>query len=350
LLIYPPFAASTQMVNAAKNNPPLRQGSRGIGVGLLQGALIDLNFKLPNSTKKTGRPDGAYGPETERAVTNFQLLYKVGQIGHVAPAPDGVAGKNTLAALDKLMVGKTALKPPVPLPVPPVPPPSLDYRVGVGDPTVKPDIGAGRWNSKPKEATYVALAAGIINILPQASVVVGDDAAKHMAHYFFGNGRDLTIDLEGMVKEVPSARERYEDEVAQAKEWIETLPVGRHTFTSVNAQSAYNYQDESRNWYFAIGGYCTWGKGTAVVTQTAAGRQCEVDFEYKFFDRYNWDGGKSVELFNIEITDEFMAEFHRQGIASEYNCFGAFKRRLAWREGELIPRAQLDRPPGGRQS
>jgi hypothetical protein len=138
--------------------------------------------------------------------------------------------------------------------------------------------------------------------------------------------------------------------VAQAKDWIETLPLGRHAFTSLNVQSAYNYQDESRNWYFAIGGYCTWGKGSAVVTQSAAVRQYEVDFEYKFFDRYNWDGGKSVTLLNIKITDQFMGEFHRQGIASEYNCFGTFKRRLSWRQGELIPRAQLDRPAGGRQS
>ena len=345
---YPPFAASLELNQAARNNPPLRLGARGTAVALLQGALIDLNFNLPDSTRKLGKPDGIYGSETERAVHNFQVLYKVGHVGVVKPGPDGVAGRDTLTKLDELMVAKAALPVHVPPVVSPVPPPSLDYKIGTGDPPLRSDPGAGKWNSKPKEATYIALAAGIIQILPQASLVIGDDAAKHMAHYFFGNGRDLTIDLEGMVAEVPEARVRYEDEVAQAQEWIETLPVGRHAFTSLNVESAYNYQEESKNWYFAIGGYSTWGKGTAVVTQTGGARQYEVDFEYKFFDRYNWDGGKKVTIFKITVTDQFMGEFHRQGLASEYNCFGAFKRQFSWKAGEKIARAQLDRPPGGR--
>lgn len=349
MLIYPPFAASIDLNLAARNHPPLGRGARGTAVALLQGALIELTFKLPTSTRKLGKPDGIYGSETEKAVHDFQALHKVGHVGVVKPKPDGIAGRDTLKKLDELMVAKAALAHAAPV-VPTVPPPSLDYKVGVDDPPLRADPGAGRWNSKPKEATYVALAAGIIQILPEASIAIGDDAAKHMAHYFFGNGRDLTIDLEGMVAEVPRARERFEDEVAEAQEWIETLPVGRHPFTSLNVESAYNYKFDNQNWYYAIGGYSTWGKGTAVVTQTPVGRQYDVDFEYKFFDRYNWDGGKKVTIFRITVTDQFMGEFHRQGLASEFNCFGSFKRRLSWKAGEEIARAQLDRPAGGRGS
>ncbi|MEA2700721.1 MAG: hypothetical protein QOI66_4992 [Myxococcales bacterium] len=74
-----------------------------------------------------------------------------------------------------------------------------------------------------------------------------------------------------------------------------------------------------------------------------------VDFEYKFYDRYNWDAGKSVRLAGITITDKFMGEFHRQGLAQEYDCFGSFKRHLTWKKGEAIPPNQLE-ASGGRDA
>ena len=40
----------------------------------------------------------------------------------------------------------------------------------------------------------------IVNILPHAFVLIGDDAAKHMAHYFGHTGRAYTIDLESMLR------------------------------------------------------------------------------------------------------------------------------------------------------
>ncbi|HEY8945831.1 MAG TPA: hypothetical protein VIM73_16295, partial [Polyangiaceae bacterium] len=150
-----------------------------------------------------------------------------------------------------------------------------------------------------------------------------------------------TIDLEGMVNEVPSARERYEDEVSQAQEFVEKLPAGRHDITSRQGNVGYNQQAESRNWYFAIGGYTTWGKGVARVVVEGGTRRFELDFEYHFFDRYNWDAGKSVTFAGITITDHFMGEFHRQGLAQEFDCTGVFRRRFAWKAGERIPASQM---------
>jgi hypothetical protein len=182
--------------------------------------------------------------------------------------------------------------------------------------------------------------------LPVAAVTVGDDAAKHMAHYLGNSGRPYTIDLDGMVREVPSAKGRYEDEVAEAQEFVETLATGRYDITSTHCEVGYNRQSESRNWYFAIGGYSTWGRGVAVVTDGPAGRQYSLDFEYKFYDRYNWDKGKKVTIAHITITDHFMGEFHRQGLAQEFDCFGSFKRSFTWKTGGAISPAQLD--AGGR--
>ena len=60
-------------------------------------------------------------------------------------------------------------------------------------------------------------------------------------------------------------------------------------------------------------------------------------FEFKFFDRYNWDKGKSVTI-NIsgkplQVTDLFMGEFHRMGLAKEFNMTGSVQKIVKWRRG-----------------
>jgi hypothetical protein len=55
--------------------------------------------------------------------------------------------------------------------------------------------------------------------------------------------------------------------------------------------------------------------GTAVVSEIGGQRQFELDFQYDYFDRYNWDKGKSVDIAGTTITDQFMGEFHRQRLA-----------------------------------
>lgn len=173
-------------------------------------------------------------------------------------------------------------------------------------------------------------------------MIIGPDAAVHMAHYLRNSGNDLTIRLENMVKDVPSALGRYKREVSQMQRFVETLPPGTHPIRSKMAENGYNQQAESRNWFFAIGGYSLWGAGTATVAGDATDRTFSVDFQYKFYDRYNWDAGKSITFAHITVTDKFMGEFHRQGIAQEYDCYGSFQRTLSWKKGEAIPQTQLD--------
>jgi len=170
-----------------------------------------------------------------------------------------------------------------------------------------------------------------------------------MAHYLIDNdGRPLTINLEGMVRDVPSATARFQREVQQMQRFVETLPLGSlNSIRSTNVEAGYNTQSENRNWFFAIGGYTTWGMGSAAVSGTRADLAYAVDFDYKFYDRYNWDAGKSVTFGGITVTDRFMGEFHRQGLAQEYDCRGSFKRRLTWKKGQIIPGSQLT-APGGR--
>jgi hypothetical protein len=126
------------------------------------------------------------------------------------------------------------------------------------------------------------------------------------------------------------------------------LAPGTHGITSLHAENGYNRKSENANWFYAIGGYSTWGKGTAVVEEVNGRRSYRLEYEYKFFDRYNWDGGKKVTIANITITDHFMGEFHRQGLAREFDCYGSSRRQFAWRQGELIAQEQLDKVIGAR--
>ena len=79
-----------------------------------------------------------------------------------------------------------------------------------------------------------------------------------------------------------------------------------------------------------------------------------MTFQVKFYDRYNWDGGKSVTIGGVTITDETMGEFHRQGVAKEFDCYGMVERSVSW--GAPIPAPtptptptppQPSKPPAG---
>ncbi|MEM8813122.1 MAG: peptidoglycan-binding domain-containing protein [Pseudomonadota bacterium] len=91
-LVSPRFRSSPELVNASNNAPPMRNGSRGRGVHLLQFALIDLGHRMPLSTGGTTSPDGIFGDETERIVRDFQRANNL--------TVDGDVGPNTLGALD----------------------------------------------------------------------------------------------------------------------------------------------------------------------------------------------------------------------------------------------------------
>jgi peptidoglycan hydrolase-like protein with peptidoglycan-binding domain len=314
-------------------------GERGAAVAILQGALIDLGYKMPKSTTKANHPDGVFGEETREVVRQFQHDAKL-------EPRDGIAGHDTWARLDAPMsAGKTPKPSPGP-PPPVVPPPIADrnYRLGVGDPTITPDFGSGAFNSEPKAISMWALKQAVLEILPprgnSASIAIGMDAARHMKHYMDASGAALTIDLEDMIASGPTATAHFRHEVRQAQLFVEKLVVGSHVFTSLTAESSYNYKGESTNWYFAVGGYSTWGKGTANVLARPAGKEYEMRFEYRFYDRYNWDKGKSVTIGPVEITDKFMGEFHRQGYAREYDMVGSITRTFRWKHGDIIPEAQ----------
>lgn len=342
-LTYAPFKAKESIRNAANNSPPLKLGKKGAGVKVLQGGLIDLGYTLPKSTKKTGYPDGIYGRETESVIRLFQTDSKL-------PLKDGIAGKNTISLLDKSLtkITKKPFVPPKPYkPLTPIPPKDRDYVLGNSDPKIVPDMGAGIFDSESTQVSLWALKQAILEALPPATIFIGADAARHMLHYLSAKGSRLHINLEGMISAGSTAKAHFVNEVSQAQKFVEKLPIGTHQIASKTAESAYNYKSETKNWFYAVGGYSTWGKGLAKVEIDAAGSLIySLNFEYHFYDRYNWDKGKAVNIGPITITDEFMGEFHRQGLAREYDAIGLIKRTFSWKKGSAIPPEQYNRSSG----
>lgn len=87
-LEHPRFAGSPQLADVASGATVLGTGSKGDGLRAVQGALLDMGFAL------YGGADGQYGPDTARALRNFQV--------HAGLRSSGVLDAATLKALEAL--------------------------------------------------------------------------------------------------------------------------------------------------------------------------------------------------------------------------------------------------------
>lgn len=225
------------------------------------------------------------------------------------------------------------------------------FIIGSANPLLIPDKGAGMWKSQEKTTEMQALKVVIMSYIPHASVLVGKDAANHLKHYLNNTGLDYTIDLEGMVNDVKDAKNLFNKEFEDAKHFVSGLGVGKHCFTSARAINGYNQKYQSQNWFYAIGGYSFWSKGRAIIAKGANGKKdCYMKWQFHFYDRYNWDRGKSVTIMGQEITDEYMGRFHREGITREFNCYGSIRRIETWGEVNALDPKLVSRPTANNQS
>jgi peptidoglycan hydrolase-like protein with peptidoglycan-binding domain len=93
----PRFASNAALQLASEDKALLQQGARGEDVAILQQALIDLGFSMPNSTRQgNALPDGIFGHETTATVKKFQRVNRL----HV----DGIVGRQTLTTLEKAII------------------------------------------------------------------------------------------------------------------------------------------------------------------------------------------------------------------------------------------------------
>ncbi len=96
------FAFDARLQQVSENNPTMKRGERGEPVATVQGALVDLGYKMPVTTNNGRRqPDGIFGAETEGVVRQYQRDKRLD--------PDGIVGRHTLAALDDDMATEESL-------------------------------------------------------------------------------------------------------------------------------------------------------------------------------------------------------------------------------------------------
>ncbi|MHA3946834.1 hypothetical protein [Cellulomonas bogoriensis] len=87
----------------------------------------------------------------------------------------------------------------------------------------------------------------------------------------------------------------------------------------------YAWPEESDDWFYATGDfrYSVQGQVTVYPPSSPGGEWTyEQTTAVSTYDRYNWDGGKSTQIFGRTVTDEQLAELHRAGIAQEYDLHG----------------------------
>ncbi|KGM09019.1 hypothetical protein [Cellulomonas bogoriensis] len=157
------------------------------------------------------------------------------------------------------------------------------------------------------------------------------NASENLRHFLGNSGRPLEQDVDQMLVDLPG----LSDEVARSQSLLTTEALARARAASVTEpvtfpvstgwKGYYAKQDESTNWYYATGGfrYSLQGQVTVQPPTSPGGEWTyEQTTTVSTYDRYNWDGGKSTQIFGQTVTDEQLAELHRAGIAQEYHLYG----------------------------
>ena len=341
----PYLLSNARLREAAAGGKPLGEGERSPAVAQMQAALLDLGYG-PGGTAPGQVMDGAFGAHTAELVKAFQRDRGL--------ASTGVLDMGTLLAADTALAatlpapipykgrpGRSATVPP-PHPAPRRAPPiglatpyplpywNDDFEVGTAHPLIVPDVGAGAWNSKPATFSAKATVAGVkAALINGKGLEIGFEAVRHLRHYFWNSGTDYQVNLEGLLREVQSARKLFRTIFKILQEFVSDFTPATYNFTFRHLFQGGVRQSENLNWFLAVGSYSVWVEGKVKIGAGTI-RHYDMELTYRFFDRYNWDTGKSVDFGLFTVNDAMMGEFHRMGLAREYNIWGSIRRRFSW--------------------
>ena len=208
------------------------------------------------------------------------------------------------------------------------------YQIGNYDFKPTYDRGSGKHGASAPATNRDRLAKILWRGIALGARVMGyDDASKHMNHYLGNSGSLYTIDYAGLISEVKNARMARDIEINSAIAFVETVnglenfDISSHSATGSSAPKS-----QSKNWYYAVNGYSTWGKGDV----KKCGRKYQMNLLLKFGDRYNWDVGKFVRIFGKKVPDIDLSRLHQVGIAQEFDMTGTVKYTVKWEKGQRI--------------
>jgi uncharacterized protein RhaS with RHS repeats len=213
-----------------------------------------------------------------------------------------------------------------------------DYKEGDEDLIIKHDKGSGIHGAekgKYKDSDLDKISKLLKRCIWGAKQLSMDVAASHMEHYLANTGTTMTVNYERLLKDVPSQIRILNTEINEAREYVENSLTNDAEFfniTSKTASGGYCKDEDNWNWYFAVGGYSIWGKGTAIKNGNCYDMLLQITFE----DFYNWDEGKKVAILGTTIADKDVGKLHKAGIAYEFLMTGQVTYIQKWKKGERI--------------
>lgn len=230
----------------------------------------------------------------------------------------------------------------------PGPPPDPRTDPGAGE------HGSDPWYARGDDLLMKGLAGDAATF---ADGIGWTHAAAHLHHYLGNSGDDLEVSPDQMMRDVDRFRAEVDKTTATEMRRIAAEVEANGTYGapvqfSTPWKGEYVGPEESKDWYYAMGGvqYSVTGVATVHPPEQRGGEpRIEMDYKTHVFDRYNWDGGKQTEIGPVTITDESMAEMHRAGVAQEFDMSGSTDARHY--AGPVSPPGQhpeLPAPPDNR--
>lgn len=155
-----------------------------------------------------------------------------------------------------------------------------------------------------------------------------------MLHYLGNSGKPLEINLDWMIFNSAGARSHFNSELNDAMEYAEELTTLNKLkgFRIVGSwEPGRNHKADSGNWFYAVGDYDAVGSASVKVLPNC---EYQMEFTFTFFDRYNWDLKKVVDIMGNVVTDYELGRLHRVGLAHEFEMTGTKPITVRWRKGE----------------
>ncbi len=210
------------------------------------------------------------------------------------------------------------------------------------------DVGAGGHGSQPiySRADDLAFFSVALRAQVVAEVAGLTHAAKGMRHYLGNSGDDFSINPDEAMSDVPRLKKWADKVVTEAVAPLATDAANHNkavTFSSIWDGFSVS-QEESEDWFLAMASVEVAATGVVTTTPAEGGGQPRISMDYQIhlYDRYNWDGGKNVEILEVTLTDERLGALHTAGLAKEFNQFGT--SGVQHFEGELPAYGALDLP------
>lgn len=201
-----------------------------------------------------------------------------------------------------------------------------EFNLGAERPYIRSDAGSGTWGSREASFKIMSEKAFLQSTVVPGFSLMWPDAADFMQHYLRNTGDDYVVDLKRVVESTDAGRDLYVSQRnATMRFAVKNAIEGEQVSFVSKRLDQYTFQDND-NWYYAVGNFSGWSNATV----TKSGNQYSMEFDLNMYDRYNWNKGKSVEIFKQKVYDDDMALFHKMGVAREFNTVGRLPLTIKW--------------------